>query len=114
MPSQSSVPEPPRYPIRKGSGAVVAAAAARATEIASKRFMALLRFHAGQRGSRQHSAEPHGLHRGGWHNHHRALLLDGLIEHVHGAEMQRHGVVLVGERRLAEHLGLLGFAAIVV
>src|SRR5690349_12964157 len=50
---------------------------------------------AGGPGQRDHSAKTaqvHGIDRRAGHDHQRALLLEALKEHVHGAQVQRRGV----------------------
>src|SRR5437868_8857139 len=46
-----------------------------------------LLFLARQSSRAEHASEPHGFHRAGRNNHHRTSLLDGFVEHVHGAQM---------------------------
>src|SRR5689334_17155150 len=69
----------------------------------------LRRLNAVQGGGGQHAAEAHRLDGGRGHDDHGAALLDGLVEHVHGAEVHGHGVVLVSEGGLSETLRDFGF-----
>ncbi len=59
----------------------------------------------GDRGGGQRSAQSHGFDRRGGHDHHGALFADGFVEHVHAAQMQRAGVVVVDARGFGELFG---------
>ncbi len=50
----------------------------------------------------QASAQAHGFDRGGGHNHHRSTFLDRFIQHVHRAQVQRNGVLLINRGSLFE------------
>src|ERR1051325_9458702 len=51
----------------------------------------LLRPCASQRRGGEGTTEPHGFDRRGGDDDHGAALLDGLVEHVHGAQVERRG-----------------------
>ena len=55
------------------------------------------------------ASEAHGFDSRRGHDDHRAALLDGFIEHVHGAQMESHRVVLVGGCGQRELLRDFGF-----
>src|SRR5581483_4676519 len=61
------------------------------------------------RGCPEESAEAHRLDGAARDDHHRALLLQSFVEHVHRAQMKGRRVVLVLHRRLIEQLRDLDF-----
>src|SRR5687768_10654231 len=70
----------------------------------------LRHYSATQRGQSRQSAEAHRLDGARRDDDHRALLLDRLVKHVHGPEMQADRVVLVLFARLNESRGDLGLS----